>query len=253
MSVRERTSRMHTPGMTDSSPASQDNEMENEQPVHGEGSPVEHDEVSRHTFLSTHVREGKLEIRGSNRFNERNVMHQFIRVVKWGSQMSRSVVTAIGVVSFAVGSLAAASKGAPIQTFPVSFVLTSATCSNLPSGTVLTGSGTEKSITTTGTDRDGVVTVRNSTHAHGTATDQDGNTYVFNYSVAYRATLDGGVYSGFISDAFMLAGSGPARLNNGFVGDFVSDFSTFFRVPNVISSHGDPLDFVTGDVHCDPL
>jgi hypothetical protein len=182
-----------------------------------------------------------------------DVMHQFIRVVKRGSQMSRSVVTAIGVVSFAVGSLAAASKGATIQTFPVSFVLTSATCSNLPSGTVLTGSGTEKSITTTGTDRDGVVTVRNSTHAHGTATDQDGNTYVFNYSVAYRATLDGGVYSGFISDAFMLAGSGPARLNNGFVGDFVSDFSTFFRAPNVISSHGDPLDFVTGDVHCDPL
>jgi len=182
-----------------------------------------------------------------------DVMHQFIRVVKRESQMSRSVVTAIGVVSFAVGSLAAASKGATIQTFPVSFVLTSATCSNLPSGTALTGSGTEKSITTTGTDRNGVVTVRNSTHAHGTASDQDGNTYVFNYSVAYRATLDGGVYSGFISDAFTLAGSGPARLNNGFVGDFVSDFSTFFRAPNVISSHGDPLDFVTGDVHCDPL
>ena len=75
MSVRERKNRMHTPGMTDSSPASQDHEMENEQPARGEGSPVEHHEVSRRTFLSTLVREGKLEIRGSNRFNERDVMH----------------------------------------------------------------------------------------------------------------------------------------------------------------------------------
>src|SRR5678815_5695131 len=95
------------------------------------------------TFLSTHVREGKLEIRAQIASTKGDVMHQFIRVVKRESQMSRSVVTAIVVVSFAIGSLAAASKGAIIQTFPVSFVLTSATCSNLPSGTVLTGSGTE--------------------------------------------------------------------------------------------------------------
>ena len=113
--------------------------------------------------------------------------------------MSRSVVTAIGVVALALslGSLVAASEGATVETSPVSFVLTSATCSNLPSGTELTASGTQKSITTTRTDRDGVVTVSNSTHAHGTATDQDGNTYVFNYSNEFRATLEGGVYLGF--------------------------------------------------------
>jgi hypothetical protein len=169
--------------------------------------------------------------------------------------MSRSVVTAIGVFSLALslGSLVAASEGATVETFPVSFVLTSETCSNLPSGTELAGSGTKKSITTTRTDRDGVVTVINSTHAHGTATDQDGNTYVFNYSNEFRATLDGGVYSGLMTDAFALAGRGPAHLNNGFVGHFVSDFSSFFTVPDVISSHGDPLDFVTGAVRCDPL
>jgi hypothetical protein len=83
------------------------------------------------------------------------------------------------------------------------------------------------------------------------ATDQDGNTYVFNYSNEFRATLDEGVYSGFMTDAFAVAGPGPAQLNNGFVGNFESDFATFFTLPNVISSHGDPLDFVTGDVHCD--
>ena len=76
---------------------------------------------------------------------------------------------------------------------------------------------------------------------------------MFNYSNEFRATLDGGVYSGLMTDAFALAGQGPARLNNGFVGHFVSDFSSFFTVPDVISSYGDPLDFETGDVHCDPL
>ena len=169
--------------------------------------------------------------------------------------MTRFVVTVIGVVSLALslGSLVVASNGATVDTFPVSFVLSSATCSDLPSGTELMGSGTGKSITTTRTDQDGVVTVVNSTHSHGTATDQDGNTYVFNYSNEFRATLDGGVYSGLMTDAFALAGRGPAHLNNGFVGHFMSDFSTFFTVPDVISSHGDPLDFVTGEVHCDPL
>jgi hypothetical protein len=169
--------------------------------------------------------------------------------------MKRAVVTVIGVVSFALslGAIVVASNGATVETFPVSFVLSSEMCSNLPSGTMLTGSGTEKSITTTRTDRDGIVIVTNSSHAHGTATDQDGNTYVFNYSNEFRATLEGGVYTGFMTDSFALAGGGPAHLNNGFVGHFESDFLTFFTVPGVISSHGDPLDFVTGDTHCDPL
>jgi hypothetical protein len=169
--------------------------------------------------------------------------------------MRRYVFTTIGVASLALTlcSIVAASGGATVETFPVSFVLTSTTCSNLPSGTEITGSGTGKSITTTGTDQDGTVIVRNTTHSHGTATDQDGNTYVFNYSNEFRATLIEGVYSGFMTDAFALSGPGPAQLNNGFVGHFESDFVNFFTVSPVISSHGDPLDFETGEVHCDPL
>jgi hypothetical protein len=169
--------------------------------------------------------------------------------------MRRHVFTTIGVVSLALNlvSILAANGGATVETFPVSFVLSSATCSNLPSGTELIGSGTGKSITTTDTDENGAVIVRNTTHSHGTATDQDGNTYVFNYSNEFRATLEGGVYSGFMTDAFAVAGRGPARVNNGFAGHFESDFATFFTVPILISSHGDPLDFVTGEVHCDPL
>ena len=169
--------------------------------------------------------------------------------------MGRFLNTTVGVVSLGIVTIvvARASNEATVETFPVSFVLTSDTCSNLPSGTDLTGSGMGKSVTNTRTDRAGVVIVTNSTHAHGTASDQDGNTYVFNYSNEFRATLDGGVYSGLMTDAFSLAGQGPAHLNNGFVGRFRSDFSSFFTVPDDISSHGDPLNFVTGDVHCDPL
>jgi hypothetical protein len=183
------------------------------------------------------------------------VLYSVTALNHWEDQMTRFVVTVIGVVSLALGlgSLVVASNGATVETSPVSFELSSTTCSNLPSGTEIEGSGTLKSITTTRTNRDGVVIVTNATHAHGTATDQAGNTYVFNYSNEFRATLDGGVYSGLMTDAFTLAGQGPAHLNNGFVGHFRSDFSTFFTVPDVISSYGDPLDFETGEVHCDPL
>jgi hypothetical protein len=170
-------------------------------------------------------------------------------------QMKRLLFTAAGVavLVFTYGTVASARSGATIDTFPVSFVLSS-TCSNLPSGTVLAGSGIQKSITTTRIDRNGVVTIENSSHASGTAIDQAGNVYVFNYSNEFRATVDGGgVFSGSMTDAFALAGRGPARLNNGFSGHFVSDFATFFTVPDVTNSHGDPLDFATGDVHCDPL
>ena len=106
-----------------------------------------------------------------------------------------------------------------VETFPVSFTVTSETCSNLPSGTELTGSGTGKSISTTRTDQDGVVTVVNSTHAHGTATDQEGNTYVFNYSNEFRASntaADPDMISGRMTDHFSLSGRGPSKLNNGF-------------------------------------
>jgi hypothetical protein len=170
-------------------------------------------------------------------------------------QMKRLAFVAAGAVlmAFAFGSVVSARGGATVDVFPVSFVLSSGTCSYLPAGTTLTGSGTEKSITTV-TNRHGAITIENSSHAHGTAIDQAGNVYVFNYSNDSRGTFDqGGVFSGDMNDAFSLAGSGPARLSNGFSGDIVTDFATFFTVPNVTRSHGDPLNFATGDVHCDPL
>ena len=69
--------------------------------------------------------------------------------------MRRLAIALASVAAFTlvVGS-AFAGNGATIDTFPVSFVMTSATCPNLPAGTTLTGSGTEKSITVAKTSAD---------------------------------------------------------------------------------------------------
>jgi hypothetical protein len=78
---KERTNKIKTQEMTNSLLNRLDHDAEIEEPVHGEGSPVEHHEVSRRAFLSTHVREGKLEIRAQIASTKGDVMHQFIRVV----------------------------------------------------------------------------------------------------------------------------------------------------------------------------
>jgi hypothetical protein len=156
-------------------------------------------------------------------------------------------------LAFAFGDVVLAG-GATVDTFPTGFVLTSGTCSNLAAGTTLTATGTGKSITTTRIDQDGAFLVDNSTHATGTATDEDGNTYVWNYSNSFRGTIDeSGVLTGTMTDSFVLTGRGPAHVDNGFQGTFVTDFATFFTVPEVTFSHGDPIDFVSGAAHCDPL
>jgi hypothetical protein len=166
------------------------------------------------------------------------------------------VLLTLSVLLVVLGGASAMAKPL-VETFPVSFTLTSETCSNLPEGTTITGSGMEKSITTTLINTSGVATVINATHAHGTATDQDGNVYVFDYSNEFRASntaADPDVISGRMTDHFALSGRGPSKLNNGFVALFTAaaDFS-FFGFDAVISEHGDPLSFPDGAAHCDPL
>lgn len=162
--------------------------------------------------------------------------------------MRLALIGALAVL-FTLASASSASAAASVETFPVSFQLTSATCPNLPDGTVINGTGTGKSITV-----EHATSLFNVTHDQGTATDQDGNQYVFSYSNTFHAsaTSDPGVLAGRMVDHFSLSGSGPASLNNGFVANFETDFATFFAF-DPISSHGDPLVFPQGDVACDPL
>lgn len=162
------------------------------------------------------------------------------------------IAAAVAALVLAVGSATAA--GPTVDEFPVSFVLTSATCSNLPPGTTVVGTGTEKSITST-KEKGGVTTISNQTHAHGTASDQDGNTYVFDYSNHFSVSNTGPtdpVFSGTMVDSFSLAGGGPARLSNGFRAIFTTDFASLFSFTE-LSSRGDPIDFATGAARCDPL
>jgi hypothetical protein len=167
-----------------------------------------------------------------------------------------AVVTAVVFLVMAFGMGSALAARPKVETSTVTFTLSSATCSNLPSGTTISGTGSERSITTTRTDGNGVTTVMNTTHTHGTATDQDLTIYVFDYSNEFRVSntvAAPDLFSGLMTDHFSLSGSGPAKLNNGFVARFTAsaNFSSFSFQP--IHSHGDPISFPEGAAHCDPL
>lgn len=155
-------------------------------------------------------------------------------------------------------SAEAASAAPEAPAIPVSFVLTSATCPYLPAGTTITGSGTESSITVTQNVQN-VTTIANQTRARGTATDQDGNTYVFTYDNHYRianSVADPAKYAGGMTDSFSLVGNGPASLRNGFIAGLTTNAEVTVAYSwNVKRSWGDPIAFDPGPfvAHCDPL
>jgi hypothetical protein len=170
--------------------------------------------------------------------------------------ITTAVIAAVTVVLVLCQGTSASAAGATIEESTVSFVISSDSCSELPDGTTIEGTGTSKSITTTRTDADGITTVRNTTHARGTATDQDGNTYVFLYSNEFRVSnsaADPTMYSGLMTDHFSLSGPGPAKLSNGFTARFTTDLEGFFNFFEPIHAHGDPISFPEGSAHCDPL
>jgi hypothetical protein len=168
-----------------------------------------------------------------------------------------ATIAAVAMTLMLAVPVAAAKGEIVIETIPMTFApLNSDTCQFLPDGTEISWSGTGTSITRTSTDASGVTTIRNVTHANGVATDQDGNSYRFNYSNSFtfsNSVADPGIFSGRMVDAFSLAGPGGIGLHNGFVAIVTTDFATFSF--DVITSRGDPISFSTGPVeaHCDPL
>ena len=118
---------------------------------------------------------------------------------------------------------------------PVAWTLTAAQCPNLPTGTTVTGTGTLQEV------QGGRVS---NEHANGTAIDQAGNVYRWSYS--FRAVSRSGDSELWV-DHFVLAGAGPATLNNGFVAVFSPDGL------DPIHEFGDPINFETITAICDPL
>jgi hypothetical protein len=166
------------------------------------------------------------------------------------------VVAAVGLC-VAAGS-ASAGVGGPPSVSTVSFVggagLSSATCQYVPAGTTISWTGPETSSTIVRTDGSGVTTVQVVSHASGTATDNHGNTYAFNYSNAFRVSnsvADPGTFTGTMTDTFSLAGA-ALHLNNGFIAALTTNLVDVF-IFDPLNSRGDPIGFADGSAHCDPL
>jgi len=166
------------------------------------------------------------------------------------------VVVVVGLFAAAVGS-ASAGLGGPPSVTTVSFVggagLSDATCPLVPAGTTISWTGPETSSTIVRTDSSGVTTVSVVSHAAGTATDNFGNAYAFDYSNAFRVSnsvADPGTFVGTMTDHFSLAGPG-FNLSNGFVANLTTDLATSFTF-DFINSRGDPID-TSGNARCDPL
>jgi hypothetical protein len=162
---------------------------------------------------------------------------------------------ALGVVSIVFSAFAAGAQP-KIETSPVTFRMSSKACQHLPPGTTLRAKGTMRSVTTTTVLAGGVTRVINSSHARGTATDQGGKRYVFDYSNTFTVRnappASPGIYTGLMYDLFTLSGSGPAALVNGFVAQFTTDLGKFARL-EPISRFGDPYSFSKNSARCDPL
>jgi hypothetical protein len=138
-----------------------------------------------------------------------------------------AAITALGTVP----ALAAQ----PVAT-PISFDLSSATCSQVPAGTTIHGTGTAQfSVTSVGNVHSVI---------SGTATDNVGSFWRFNYTQDVRPLVGGAVE---ITDHFNLVGSGsPIKLHSHFVADFTSSDLETADVLAIKQVHGDPIG-------CDPI
>jgi len=145
----------------------------------------------------------------------------------------------------ALSLVATTPAGGPAnQGTPITATLSGANCSQLAPDVVVTLTGTER----TSTDASGKL----HTIISGTATDNLGGRYVFNYSNNLRqpTTFPGDF---MVSDHFNLVGSGPAnKVHTFFVLRIHFTSPTDFSVL-ILKTQNKPLSFETGEEICDPL
>ena len=138
----------------------------------------------------------------------------------------RRIAGVLTATTLVLGVVVASAQAGVVTVEPVTWQLSSTSCSELPPGTTVNGSGTLRTVDTSTASREIIIA-----HAKGTATDQNGNTYHWIYSNEVNATAS----IVRIVDHFSLSGPGPARLSNGFVAVFRGD------VLDLIHARGDPL------------
>jgi hypothetical protein len=150
--------------------------------------------------------------------------------------MIRRFVHVVVSASVMLGVAATPTLAAAPGETTISFDLSATTCSQLPSGMVIHGTGTARFSVTPNGNVHSVVS--------GTATDNAGGFWRFNYSQNMHPLGGGGVE---VTDHFNLVGSGsPVKLHSHFVIDFTSSDLEHADLLTIKQVHGDP-------VRCDPI
>jgi hypothetical protein len=168
-----------------------------------------------------------------------------------------ALVTGLSVALIAGTGAPTSAAGGQItkETFDVSFELSSDYCSQIPEGTFVEGAGSMTVIINTHTNK-GVTKLSIVAQSNGSATDQDGNEYVFHYGNIYNtqnSIAEPDIYRGVMVDQFSISGGGPANLSNGFRADIVENFDALTFEVTPVWIKGDPRSFPDLAVHCDPL
>lgn len=179
-----------------------------------------------------------------------------------------AIVVAAAVLSGAMATPAAAhddeegrgrgrNKTVLVTHRDVEWTMTSASCSQLPGGTTINGTGVLRVKLTTYTASNGVITEVYDEKADGRAVDQNGKRYRWNYKndlTETNSVANPQLFLGPMTDTFELDGRGSIEVEAGFKADVVDDrFKGTFGIFEV-ASYGDPLVFGSAFVNrCDPL
>ena len=132
-----------------------------------------------------------------------------------------AVLVALFALAFGL-TTAFASNGPTVTSGPVGWTIGAGVCADYSAINDMVGVGRIKSITTQKTNNDGTITITNTTHASGTASDGTGS-YHWNYTNHYSITNSVAtplVYVGKMTDAFALTGNGPSQSHSGFFADY---------------------------------
>jgi hypothetical protein len=174
--------------------------------------------------------------------------------------LKRTIVAAAAALLLAVGATAALGGDspapvAPVEETEVSWTIKKGQCKNLPPGLKVTGEGTSRKYVTFASAADGTTAYTELVIITGTATDNRGGTYRFDYHNVLTTPDADAPFTAIMSDHFTLKGRGAA---NGLHSAFLANFTLTSEDPLVASlekiwSTGDPIDFATGTARCDPL
>lgn len=153
----------------------------------------------------------------------------------------KRILPALATTILWMATIASASAQATLFRSPLTFTLKG--CTQLPAGLVITGSGESLLVISTRTDKDGNTVVERNNVVTGTATDNNGGSYIFNYADHGTITMPPSVFPFTMSltDHFNLLGQGQGnQLQVGFRADAtVIGPNTFIISP--INLRGDPM------------